>query len=101
MGLLRDPVRNQEAQAHVDHIRHEMLDCMAFFLGEQDARPSVWSRVQYADDFQSLWYLRNDLMQLLSHYCGEALAATKVHNITALFRGHIPAAQFASARRRR
>jgi hypothetical protein len=101
MGLLRDPARSPDAQAQVDHIRHEMLDCMALFLPNQGERPAVWARVQYADDIQSLWFLRSDVMHMLSDHCGETLAALKIDTLTALFRGHIPKAQFASAKRRR
>ncbi|RFO95424.1 hypothetical protein DIC66_18190 [Rhodoferax lacus] len=101
MGLMRDPARNSEAVAHVEHIRDEMLDCMELFLNPKTERPPVWARVQYADDIQSLWFLRSDLMHMLCDHCGETLAAIKVDTLTALFRGHIPKAQFASARRRR
>jgi hypothetical protein len=101
MGLIRDPARGAEALAHVEHIRQEMLDCMDFFLPSQAERPPVWARVQYADDIQSLWFLRSDVMHLLCDYCGETLAALKIDSLTSLFRGHIPKAQFASAKRRR
>ena len=101
MGLLRDPARSAEAVAHVKHIRDEMLDCMELFLDPTAERPTVWTRVQYADDIQSLWFLRSDLMHMLCDHCGETLAAIKVDTLTTLFRGHIPTAQFASARRRR
>jgi hypothetical protein len=53
-----------------------------------------------ADDIQSLWYLRSDVMHMLSAHCGETLAADKINALTALFRGHLPSAQFASSRRR-
>ena len=101
MGLLRDSSRSSESQAQVERIREEMLDSMALYLGNASVRPPVWTRVQYADDIQSLWFLRSDLMHMLSEHCGETLASAKVHDLTALFNGHIPKAQFASARRRR
>ena len=101
MGLWRDSGRDVEIESKVEHIREEMLDCMALTLGDSAMRPAVWTRVQYADDIQSLWFLRSDVMHMLSEHCGETTAANKVHNLTALFRGLIPSAQFASARRRR
>jgi hypothetical protein len=101
MGLLRDPGRSTESLAHVEYIREAMLDCMDLFLDAHAKRPAVWARVEYADDIQSLWFLRSDVMHMLSHHCGETLAATRVDALTALFRGHIPKAQFASAQRRR
>jgi hypothetical protein len=81
-------------------IRQALLDCMGFFLGEQANLPKVWSRVQQAQDMQSLWYLRSDVMHLLSEHCGEAMARSKLHDITDLFRGHLPTAQFASSKRK-
>jgi hypothetical protein len=101
MGLLRDPARSVDSLEHVEHIREEMLDCMDMFLPNRTGRPPVWSKVQYADDIQSLWFLRSDVMRMLCDHCGETLAADKVDALTTLFRGHIPKAQFASAARRR
>ena len=101
MGLLRDPARGAETQDQVEHIRSAMLDCMALFLGDSPVRPPVWARVQYADDIQSLWFLRSDVMHMLCEHCGETLASSKVHALTALFCGHIPSAQYASSQRRR
>ena len=101
MGLLRDPGRSTESQAQLEHIREKMLDSMSAFLEDADALPPVWTRVQYASDIQSLWYLRSDVMHMLCEHCGETLAAKRVHDLTALFRGHIPTAQFASARQPR
>jgi hypothetical protein len=100
LGMLWDPSRGAESQNQVEHIREEMLDCMDAFLSDKAVRPAVWSKVQYASDIQSLWFLRSDVMHLLSDYCGETMAAIKVEALTALFRGLIPKAQFASAKRR-
>ena len=101
MGLMRDPARDAQALAHVEHIRQEMLDCMDLLLDRRAERPTVWTRVQYADDIQSLWFLRSDVMHMLCDQCGETLATLKIDTLTALFRGLIPTAQFASAKRRR
>jgi hypothetical protein len=101
MGLLRDPTRSAETQAHVEYIREEMLDCMAVFLDGHCTRPPTWTKVAFADDIQSLWFLRSDVMHMLSQHCGEALAAEKLETLTSMFRGHLPKAQFASAKRRR
>ena len=102
MGLLREREPNQSAatQSRIEHIREEMLDCMASFLDGSAVRPQVWAKVLYADDVQALWYLRSDVMHMLCDHCGETLAASKLDALTELFRGHLPSAQFASARRR-
>jgi hypothetical protein len=84
----------------VEHIREEMLDCMAQFLEGKAVRPPVWAKVLDADDIQGLWYLRSDVMHMLCSHCGETVASNKVDTLTELFRGHLPSAQFASAKRR-
>jgi hypothetical protein len=101
LGILWDSSRASETLNQVEHIREEMLDCMDPFLAGKVLRPAVWAKVQYASDIQSLWFLRCDVMQMLADHCGEYLAAQKLDELTALFRGHIPRAQFASSKRRR
>ena len=102
MGLLRErePLQSAAARAQMEHIREAMLACMAVPLKDKAVRPPVWTRVLEADDIQSLWYLRSDVMHLLGAHCGETLAARELKALTELFRGHLPTAQFASARRR-
>lgn len=100
MGLMRDTQSTLQASEPLEAIRSQMLDCMSEYLkGAASERP-VWSKVEFADDIQTLWYLRSDLMHLLCDHCGETIANFKVQEITELFRGHMPAAQFASSRRR-
>lgn len=102
MGLLRErePHQNAGTRSQVEHIREEMLDCMANYLQGRAVRPPVWAKLLEADDIQSLWYLRSDVMHMLCGHCGETLAASKLDEITELFNGHLPKAQFASAKRR-
>lgn len=102
MGLWRerDSSPSLGTLPQLEHIREGMLECMASFLETSTTRPQVWTKVLYANDIQSLWYLRSDVMQMLSRHCGETLATNKLEALTERFRGHLPAAQFASARRR-
>jgi len=102
MGLLRerDPHQSAGTQSHVEHIREEMLDCMGRFLEGRAVRPPVWAKVLEANDIQTLWYLRSDVMHMLCGHCGETLAANKLNSLTELFQGHLPKAQYASAKRR-
>jgi hypothetical protein len=102
MGLLREREPDQSAggRSQMELIREEMLDCMASFLHGKAVRPSVWAKVLEANDIQTLWYLRSDVMHMLSGHCGETRATRKLDTLTELFRGHVPTAQFASAKRR-
>lgn len=75
-----------------------MLDCFKGIPpGPDQAR--IWGRVLYAADIQALWYLRSDLMTLLSHPLGETEARTRLAGVTALFTGLLPAAQKARVTR--
>jgi len=100
MGLLRESHSSAQSSEQLENIRSAMLECMSSLLNEAAQERPVWSKVQLAEDIQSLWYLRSNLMHLLSETCGETVAVSKVHAITELFRGHVPQAQFASSQRR-
>lgn len=100
MGLLRDSESPADADAQLENIREEMLECMAQYLDGKSVRPAVWGKVLYAKDIQTLWYLRSDVMHMLSQHCGETAAANAIDKITHMFRGLVPTALFASARKR-
>jgi hypothetical protein len=101
MGLLREPEAATGTLIQLEHIRREILDCVDQHLRDAANPPRVRGRVLHAQDIQALWYLRSDLMHLLCDHCGEASASVKLAHITEQFRGHLPTAQFTSARRRR
>jgi hypothetical protein len=100
LGLLRDPDGAANNVQKLEDIREEMLGYMAHFMVGKAVRPAVWAKVLYAKDIQSLWYLRSDLMHILSKLSDEAAATKALENITEMFGGHIPPAMFASARKR-
>ena len=103
LGMLRerDSTAGEASRSQVENIREEMLNCMASFLEGKAVRPAVWAKVLEADDIQSLWYLRSDVMHMLCGYCGETMAAAQLKSITEMFGGHLPKAQFASAKQRK
>ena len=100
MDLWRDPEPDTGSPARLERIREAMLDSMALHLDDDTPGPVVWTRVLAANDIQTLWYLRSDVMRLLSSACGETVAASQMSRITELFRDQVPAAQFASSQRR-
>ena len=51
---------------------------------------AVARRVRYAPDVQGLWYVRSELMGLLSSVHGETIAQEKIASISARFKGLIP-----------
>lgn len=49
-------------------------------------------QLEYAQDLESLWYLRPELMNAIAAECGEAQARNCLMGLTALFRDHHPGA---------
>ena len=83
------PDTRNESRAH--NIREAILDSLG------DATPShvldqVVARVWCAPNIQTLWYLRTDIMTLLSGQYGEAAAREELRVISKMFRGLLPAA---------
>ncbi|MDI3380596.1 hypothetical protein ACFPPF_08810 [Xenophilus aerolatus] len=52
-------------------------------------------RIQYADEMESLWYLRQDMLAALSNVYGEARARREMRPINDLFKGLLPQAMVA------
>lgn len=65
-----------------------MLDC----LGDDGYRdfPQVERRIVFASDLQALWYLRPELLMVVSAVAGERAAQAKIARISALFDGLLP-----------
>lgn len=70
----------------------EIRAAMLHELGEKSADnfPRIHLRVSYAEDIQDLWHLRNDVMTAISAMDGEAVARSKLSEISQMFRGLIP-----------
>lgn len=92
MSLLGEAAPEQAAKARVEAIRQVMLDNLAD-VGPHRQLDQVHSRVRFAPDIQTLWYLRGDIMTLLAESRGEAHATERLARITTLFHGLLPAAQ--------
>jgi hypothetical protein len=43
-----------------------------------------------ADDVQTLWYRRSDVLRLLADFHGERVAREKIDEISEMFRGLVP-----------
>lgn len=94
LGLLhRSPDR------HISRIRSAMLSLLpAPERSEEVPSQRLAQRVRFADDLESLWYLRQDLLQALSATVGEAVAHRQIQRITRMFRGRLPQAMVPRAR---
>ena len=73
--------------ARTEAIRKLML----LEIGEAGEKnfPAVARRVRFAPDVQGLWYLRSELMGVLSSVHGETVAQEKIASISARFKGLI------------
>lgn len=70
-----------------------MLEVLRRHEGQSFQR--VAQRIRYADEMESLWYLRQDMLAALSEVHGEAKARRDMREINDLFKGQLPQAMVA------
>jgi hypothetical protein len=87
---------SEERQA--GQIRMAMLNMLRLHGGHAVAR--VAQRVQFADDLEALWYLRQDVMTALSDFDGEGAARRQMKQINSMFKGRLPESMGPRAHRR-
>jgi len=92
MSLFGEPMPDLSPESRVKEIRQAMLVSLAG-LNQSHQLARVWARVLYAPDIQALWYLRAEMMTLLSGLLGESAAKAHLATITPMFNGLLPAAQ--------
>ncbi|MDB5882173.1 MAG: hypothetical protein JWP43_2051 [Ramlibacter sp.] len=89
-SLLGNPVAPSDSilESGTEDIRESML----LVLGETGPSqfPHITRRIRYANDVQSLWYLRGDLMAVLAAIHGEVTAREKISSLTGQFQGLLP-----------
>lgn len=70
----------------------DIREAMLAALGDPapKASPQIVRRIRYANDIETLWYLRGELMAELSAIHDERVARQKIASITAQFRGLLP-----------
>jgi hypothetical protein len=82
------PVVEQGRYERVERIRSLMMGCLDPNLNSAHLRLS--RRLHFASDVQALWYLRGDLMAVLSELTDERHARDQIKQITLLFEGLVP-----------
>lgn len=75
-----------------------MLTSLAVHDGHQIQR--LAQRVQFANEVEALWYLRQDLLTVLSERDGDLAAARHMKQINRLFKGGLPHAMGPRAHQR-
>jgi len=88
-ALIRvQPADSSRLAFRIEDIRQAMLDCMG-----EDACiqfPQVERRVKFASNLEALWYLRPELLMVISSTAGELAAQGQVEQISAMFDGLLP-----------
>lgn len=77
------------ANRRIGRIRAAMLSLLVARDGPEVRR--IEQRVRFAENLETLWYLRQDLVAVLSATGEEATVREQIVGITALFRGWLPA----------
>jgi hypothetical protein len=99
IGLIGEPASNIDFASRIKDIRKAMLDSMSELLAGNATQCTIWDKVLYAPSIQTLWYLRIDLMAILSLHCGETMASDRLQTITQRFRGVLPSNQISKSKR--
>jgi hypothetical protein len=99
-ALLTDQKTAVDHRSGIENVREEMLRALARAgIYPHQAYSRTWSAVMDADEVDELWYLRSDLLALLSVRHGEAAARKQLADITEMFRGMVPKSQMPVQRR--
>ena len=86
------------ADRRISHIRGAMLSLLKGHSGNEIRR--VEQRVQFADNLEALWYLRQDLVATLTAVGDEAVARRQILRINNLFKGWLPSTMVARTHHR-
>ena len=84
--------------------QEEIRTAMLASLSEiESTQPSDFSRtlvtITRANDVESLWYARSELLRLIADRDGEQAARNVLNDITEMFRGLVPPNQMPSKKR--
>jgi hypothetical protein len=91
---LPSPRRRQEEEERqgtifsIEDIRDRMAELL--WAHTDDRASMVVRRIRYADSVESLWFMRGELMAVLAHTHGEAVALELVANVSEMFDELLP-----------
>lgn len=91
ISIFADSPADTRTESRAQNIREAMLDSLADVMSCY-VLDQVVARICCAPNVQTLWYLRTDVMTLLSGQYGEAAAGEELRGISDMFRGLLPAA---------
>lgn len=98
-ALISDSTTVIDADNRVEAIRESMIAAVRGLGMTQNERAArVFFDISRANDVQVLWYLRSDLLRLLSEERDERTAREQLVGITELFRGLVADNQMPATR---
>ena len=92
ISLFIDAAPDTVEDRRIEAVRDAMLSAIAD-LTQTSGLDTITRRLRWAPHAQSLWYLRIDVMTLLSAQLGESEAHRRLRDVTQRFRGLVPSAQ--------
>lgn len=99
-ALVTDRATVIDADGRMESIRSAMQVALSEGGSHQSVDSSkTWADIARANDVQTLWYLRSDVLKMLADAYGEQRAHNKLDEITELFRGVVPRNQMGGPRR--
>lgn len=82
------PEEDEDTVVSIEDIRTRMTEMLASYEDERAA--TVRRRIRYADSVESLWFLRGELMAVLSRSRGEAMALEMIASVSDMFDDLLP-----------
>lgn len=99
-ALFSDQTTVMDADGRIEAVRAAMLDALSSIdKNESMGASRTWADIARAADVQTLWYLRSDVLRLLSDFHGEQFARNQLDDITEMFRGVVSPSQMPDRRR--
>ncbi|WP_332815725.1 hypothetical protein [Ramlibacter sp.] len=83
------PQDDPDTVVTIEDIRHRMLDLLSA-EAESERLATVRRRIRYAVSVEALWFLRGEMMAVLSRSRGEALALEQISEISEMFDDLLP-----------
>jgi hypothetical protein len=74
----------------IEDIRARMLDLVPPDSEDDDRNGVVRRRIRYADQVESLWFIRGELMAVLARHYGEADALEAISGVSDMFDDLLP-----------
>jgi hypothetical protein len=100
-ALLVDRATVIDADDRTETIRNSLLTAIHEIHDTKDKDAArLRSTLSRAVDIETLWYLRPDVLKVLSCQYGETVGRKQIDSITMLFRGVVPDSQMPVARRK-